>query len=65
MVWGCIAYGRRGPLIRLPPGRRKAVDYVELVLAGSLWDFYVETYDEMGAARVMEDGAPVHRAKVS
>jgi hypothetical protein len=41
------------------------VDYVELVLAGPLWDFYVETYDEMGAARVMEDGAPVHRAKVS
>ena len=41
------------------------MNYVELVLAGPLWDFYVETYDEMGAAQVMEDGALVHRAKVS
>ena len=65
MVWGCITYGKRGPLICSPHGRRKAVDYVELVLAGPLWDFYVKTYDEMGVAQVMEDGAPVHRAKVS
>jgi len=65
MVWGCIAYGKRGPLIRLPPGRQKATDYVELVLAGPLMDFYVEMKEEMEDVRVMEDGAPVHRAKVS
>jgi hypothetical protein len=65
MVWGCITYRKRGPLIHLLPSRQKAVDYVELVLTGPLWDFYVETYDEMGTVQVMEDGALVHQAKVS
>jgi len=65
MVWGCISYGRRGPLVRIPSDQRKGVDYVQLILAGPLWDYYAECYDRMGAAMVMEDGAPVHRAKVA
>ena len=36
-----------------------------MVIAGPLWDFYVEVYDEMGVAKVVEDGAPVHRSKVA
>ncbi len=45
--------------------RRKAVDYVALVLSGPLWDFYSELYDKKGAVLVVEDSASVHTAKVS
>ena len=65
MIWGCISYGRRGPLVRIPSDRRKGIDYVDLILSGPLWDFYVERFDEMGGAAVMEDGAPIHRSKVA
>jgi transposase len=65
MVWGCISYGKRGPLVRMPSERRKGEDYVDLILAGPLWDYYVERFDAVGAALVMEDGAPVHCAKVA
>lgn len=65
MVWGCITYGRRGPLIRIPKERRKGVDYVDLVLSGPLWDFYLEESEEKGAVLVMEDGAPTHKSHVA
>ena len=65
MVWGCISYGKQGPLVQMPSERRKGEDYVDLILAGPLWDYYVERFDAVGAALVMEDGAPVHRAKVA
>ena len=32
MIWGCIAHGIKGPLVFIPPDRRLAVDYVDLVL---------------------------------
>jgi transposase len=65
MIWGCISYGKRGPLVRIPSDRRKGIDYLQLVLSGPLWEFYVEQFDEMGWAAVMEDGAPIHRSKVA
>ena len=65
MIWGSISYGRRGPLVRMPPGRRNATDYVDLILGGPLWDLYVELCEEKGAVLVMEDGAPIHRSKVA
>ena len=65
MIWGCMAYGRLGPLIRIPPDQRKGVDYVNLVLSGPLWDLYKELYEKKGLVAVMEDGAPIHRVKVS
>ena len=65
MIWGCIAFGKRGPLIQIPPNRRKGTDYVSLVLSGPLWEFYTELVEEKGAALVMEDGAPIHRSKVA
>ena len=61
MVWGCIAHGRRGPLVRMPKDERKGTDYVRLILAGPLWDFYRDLFDERGIMAVMEDGAPIHR----
>ena len=65
MVWGCISYGWRGPLVRIPSDQQKGVDYMQLILAGPLWDYYTECYNRMGAAMVMEDGAPVHWAKIA
>jgi transposase len=65
MVWGCIAYGRVGPLVRMPKDERTGADYVRNILSGPLWDFYSELYEERGAMLVMEDGAPIHRSKVA
>jgi transposase len=65
MVWGCMAYGRLGPLIRIPKDQKKAINYINLVLAGPLWDVYSELYEERGVVKVVEDGAPVHTAMIS
>ena len=51
--------------MRIPSDQRKGIHYVHLILAGPLWDYYVECYEQMGAAMVMQDGAPVHWAKVA
>ena len=34
-------------------------------MAEPLWNFYVELYEERGVAKVIEDGAPVHRSKIA
>ena len=60
MIWGCMAYGRLGPLVQIPKDERRGVDYVRLVLSGPLWDFYEELYEVRGRVAVMEDGAPIH-----
>lgn len=60
MVWGAIAYNHLGPLIVMPKGMRKGVHYVNLVMAGPLWDFYSKLVEELGVVKVVEDGAPVH-----
>lgn len=65
MIWGCMAYGRLGPLIRIPKEEKSGADYVRLVLGGPLWDIYSELYEERGMVAVMEDGAPIHRSKVA
>jgi hypothetical protein len=65
MVWGCISYNMRGPLVRIPSGMRKGVDYVDLILNGPLWDVYLEQCEEKGIVKVMEDGAPTHRSKAA
>ena len=65
MIWGCIAYNRKGPLVVLPKDRRKGVDYVDLVLSKPLWDFYSILLEERGIVKVMEDGAPVHTCQVA
>ena len=47
MVWGCISYGWQGPLVHIPSDQQKGVDYMQLILAGPLWDYYTECYDWM------------------
>ena len=65
MIWGCIAHGIKGPLVFIPPDRRLAVDYVDLVLNGPLWDFYTKLYEERGVIKVIEDRAPTYTSKVT
>jgi transposase len=65
MIWGCMAYGRLGPLVLMPKDQRTGVDYVRLILAGPFWDFYSSLLEERGQIAVMEDGAPIHRSKVA
>lgn len=65
MIWVCIAHGRKGPLIFILKDQWKGVDYIDLVLAGPLFDFYMEICEERGVAKVMEDGAPIHICKVA
>jgi transposase len=65
MIWGCIAYGRLGPLIRIPKDEKTGADYIRLVLGGPLLDIYMELSEERGIAAVMEDGAPIHRCKLA
>jgi len=57
---GCISYGQQGSLVHIPSDQQKEVDCMQLILVGPLWDCYTECYNQMGAAIVMEDGAPVH-----
>jgi transposase len=65
MIWGSMAHGKLGPLVRMQKDERTGEDYVRLVLAGPLWDFYSDLTEERGQVAVMEDGAPVHRARVA
>ena len=65
MIWSCISYNMRGPLVRIPSGMCKGSDYVKLILDGPLWDIYLQQCEEKGIAIVMEDGAPTHRSAIA
>jgi transposase len=65
MIWGCMAYGRLGPLIRIPKDEKTGADYVRLVLGGPLLDIYMDLSEERGIVAVVEDGAPIHRCKAA
>jgi transposase len=62
MMWSCMAYGKLGPLIFLPHDHRDGKAYVDLIMSGPLWRFYIDLISEKGAAWVVEDGAPIHRS---
>lgn len=61
MVWGGFVRSSMSNLVVIPAGERKAVNFVEIVYEGELLGFLAETSN----AFLMEDGAPIHRAKVS
>jgi len=67
MMWGCIAYGKKGPLIVLEyPGGKgggmTALRYQQQVLSGPFYDFYEEMSLDRGYATFQQDGASCHRA---
>jgi hypothetical protein len=60
MIWDCITYGKQGPLVQIPSDMRNGFNYVNLILNGPLWDFYLEQSEKKGIAKVMKDRAPIH-----
>ena len=70
MLWGCIAHGWKGPLIRLELGEKHGdkaqggltgTQYVKQVIEGPLWASYSHLTAEWGPGiMVVEDGAPAH-----
>ena len=61
MVWGAIAWGKKSELVFMEKGRKTAADFVHQVYEGALGRFL----EEFDAPILMEDGAPVHRAKIA
>lgn len=61
MVWGAFVGSSMSNLVVIPPGQSKAVDFIDIVYKGELLGFLGTTTN----AFLMEDGAPIHRAKVS
>ena len=68
MVWGCIMYGRKGPLIVLEylggkGGGMTAKRYIEQVLEGYLLDFYRKIRRRNRSVTFQQDNARCHTAK--
>lgn len=61
MVWGAFIGSSMSNLVVIPQGQSKAVDFINIVYKGELLGFLGTTTN----AFLMEDGAPIHRAKVS
>lgn len=62
MVWGAFTATSKLPLALMPPGRRTAADFVEIVYDGFL-GLFLNTQNDAAGLVLMEDGAPVHRSK--
>lgn len=68
MVWGCIAYDKKGPLLLLdyPGGRGGGMNserYAEQVLCGSLLGFYNSMKKQRRYMSFQQDNAPIHVSK--
>ena len=61
MVWGAICGGRKSPLVVMPKNKRTSQDFVNIVYEPALLDFY----QSIPNAILMEDNAPIHRAKTA
>jgi transposase len=61
MVWGAFVASTKLPLVFMPPGRRTATDFVEIVYEPVLGPF-LEAQGTASNLILMEDGAPVHRS---
>ena len=61
MVWGAFVDSTTLPLVVMPPSRRTAADFVDIVYQPALGPF-LEAHDDASSLTLMEDGAPVHRS---
>lgn len=61
MVWGAFSGFDKSPLVIMPPQRKTASDFVDIVYEGTLSGFYF-LHDHPQDLTLMEDGAPVHRS---
>ena len=65
MIWAGIAHGKKTPLIFIKKNERNGEAYARNILAGPLFDFWMELSEERELIQVMEDGAPIHRCKAA
>ncbi|TFY77209.1 hypothetical protein EWM64_g6803 [Hericium alpestre] len=68
MVWGCIMWGKKGPLVVLeyPGGKGGGMNsqrYKEQVLEPFLKDFYKEMVELRGSVKFQQDNSPSHTSK--
>ena len=63
MVWGAITSSTKSYLVLIPPDKRIAKDFVEIVYKSTLEHFYYH-HNNYQDPILMEDEAPVHRSKV-
>ena len=61
MVLGAIAGEKKSKLVFMKKGMRTSADFINQVYKAVLLDFYKSPDSPM----LMEDGAPIHRAKVA
>ena len=62
MVWGAITSSTKSYLVLIPPDKRTAKDFVEIVYELALEHFYYH-HDNYQDLILMEDGGPVHQSK--
>jgi len=64
-IWAAMRYGKLSNLVILPEekgdGKINAREYVDVVMDGEMFDFWMEGSEEVGSLMMMEDGAPYHR----
>lgn len=68
MVWGCIARGRKGPLVVMeyPGGKGGGMNsrrYQQQILEDVFFDFYACLKQSRGYMQFQQDGAPAHTSK--
>ncbi|CEI97555.1 hypothetical protein RMCBS344292_11686 [Rhizopus microsporus] len=61
MVWGVIAGEKKSKLVFMKKGMRTSADFINQVYEPVLFDFY----KNLDSSVLMEDGAPIHRAKIA
>jgi hypothetical protein len=65
MVWAAFFCTTKAPLVFIPPNFQKAADFIEEVYKPGLVPFLQEHNPNRSWCLVlMEDGAPVHKAKL-
>ena len=64
MVWGSFFGNTKGPITVVPPGQRKASDFIKNIYKPTLIPF-INQVDPNQRLTIMEDNAPVHTARVS
>ena len=64
MIWGAFSGYQKFPLVVMPPHRRTASNFINIVYEGCLSGFYF-LHDDPDNLILMEDGAPVHRSILS
>ena len=59
MVWSALTSSSKSYLVLIPPNRRIATDFVEIVYEGASKHYYW-LHNHYEHLILMEDGAPVH-----